>query len=137
MEVAATNRPLSLRPPRPADAGRISREPPGGQPDPSAKHFPEPNKTMNHSTTADHPTVSKIRIEYADGSHDEMELIDPSQVLYSWDRKRPTEKSTRGGLYTANRIGALLFKTGLEGRLAEDQLIFKKQANLLKTYLKD
>ena len=92
---------------------------------------------MNHSTTADHPTVSKIRIEYADGSHDEMELIDPSQVLYSWDRKRPTEKSTRGGLYTANRIGALLFKTGLEGRLAEDQLIFKKQANLLKTYLKD
>ena len=33
-----------------------------------------------------HPAVSKIRIEYADGSHDDMELLDERQVLYSWDR---------------------------------------------------
>lgn len=68
-------------------------------------------------TASNHPAVTKIRIEYADGSHDKMELLDASQGLYSWDRKRPTGKNARGGLYTANRIAAQLLKTALEGQL--------------------
>lgn len=91
---------------------------------------------MNDTTTSNHPAVTKIRIEYADGSHDEMELLDAAQGLYSWDRTRPTVKNTRGGLYTANRIAAQLFKTALEARLAEDQFVFKKQAKLLNAYIK-
>jgi hypothetical protein len=88
-------------------------------------------------TASNHPAVTKIRIEYADGSHDKMELLDASQGLYSWDRKRPTGKNARGGLYTAHRIAAQLFKTGLEGCLAKDQSIFQKQARLLHAYIKD
>jgi hypothetical protein len=83
-----------------------------------------------------HPAVSKIWIEYADGSHDDMELLDERQVLYSWDRKTASGKKGGGGLYTANRMSALLFKTTLEGRLAPDQLISKKQAGLLNAYIK-
>ena len=48
----------------------------------------------------------------------------------------PDGKNARGGLYTANRIAAQLFKTALEGRLAEDQFVFKKQARLLNAYIK-
>jgi hypothetical protein len=91
---------------------------------------------MSDTTSPNHPAVTKIRIEYADGSHDEMELMDAAQGLYSWDRKRPTGKNARGGLYTANRIAAQLFKTGLEGRLAEDQFVFKKQARQLNAFIK-
>jgi hypothetical protein len=82
------------------------------------------------------PAVSKIRIEYAERSHDDMELLDERQVLYSWDRKTASGKKGGGGLYTANRISALLFKTTLEGRLAPDQIISKKQAGLLNAYIK-
>ncbi|MFM8715806.1 MAG: hypothetical protein ACKOHM_04015 [Spartobacteria bacterium] len=92
---------------------------------------------MNDTSTQNQPAVSKIRIEYEDGSHDVMELLDAEQGLYNWDRKRPTGKNTRGGLYTANRIAAQLFKTGLEGCLAEDQFLFQKQASLLNSYIKD
>jgi hypothetical protein len=92
---------------------------------------------MSDTSTQNHPAVSKIRIEYEDGSHDEMELLDASQGLYNWDRKRPTDKNTRGGLYTAHRIAAQLFKTGLEGCLAEDQCIVQKQTSLLHGYIKD
>jgi len=41
---------------------------------------------MSDTTTANHPAVTKFRIEYADGSQDEMELLDASQGLYSWDQ---------------------------------------------------
>jgi hypothetical protein len=82
------------------------------------------------------PAVSKIRIEYADGSHDDMELLDERQVLYSWDRKTASGKKGGGGLYTANRMSALVFKTTLEGRLAPDQFITEKQAKLLNAYIK-
>jgi hypothetical protein len=91
---------------------------------------------MSDTTSPNNPAVTKIRIEYVDGSHDEMELMDAAQVLYSWDRKRPTGKNARGGLYTANRIAAQLFKTALEGHLAEDQFIYKKQARLLNAFIK-
>ena len=91
---------------------------------------------MSDTNAPNHPAVSKIRIEYDDGSHDEMELLDATQGLYSWDRKRPTGKNARGGLYTGNRIAAQLFKTALEGELAEDQFVFKKQARLLNAFIK-
>jgi hypothetical protein len=65
-----------------------------------------------------------------------MELLDAVQGLYNWDRKRQTGKNTRGGLYTAHRIAAQLFKTSLEGCLAEDQSIFQKQASLLAAFIK-
>jgi hypothetical protein len=91
---------------------------------------------MSDTNTPHHPAVIKIRIEYADGSHDEMELMDAAQGLYSWDRKLPTGKNARGGLYTANRIAAQLFKTALEGQLVEDQFVFKKQARLLNAFIK-
>jgi hypothetical protein len=90
---------------------------------------------MSDTKAPIHPAVSKILIEYANGSHDEMELMDAAQDLYSWDRKRPTGKNARGGLYTANRIAAQLFKTALEGQLAEDQFVFKKQARLLNAFI--
>lgn len=110
--------------PRPADAGKNSREPHDGPANRFAEHYLNLNKPMSDTSTQNHPAVSKIRIEYEDGSYDEMELLDAAQGLYSWDRKRPTGKNTRGGLYTAHRIAAQLFKTGLEGCLAEDQSIF-------------
>ena len=91
---------------------------------------------MSDTYTPHHPAVTKIRIEYADGSFDQMELVDASQGLYFWDRKLSTGNNARGGLYTANRIAAQLFKTTLEGRLAPDQLISKKQARLLNAYIK-
>jgi hypothetical protein len=90
---------------------------------------------MSDTTSPHHPSISKIRIEYADGSHDEMELLDAAQGLYSWDRKRPTGKNARGGLYTANRIAAQLFKTALEGQFAEDQFVSNKQARLLNDFM--
>jgi hypothetical protein len=91
---------------------------------------------MSDTYTPHHPAVTKIRIEYADGSFDQMELVDASQGLYFWDRKLSTGNNARGGLFTANRIAAQLFKTALEGQLAEDQFVFKKQARFLNAYIK-
>ena len=122
--------------PRPADAGQNSRDPHDGPSNRFAEHYPNLNKPMSDTSTQNHPAVSKIRIEYEDGSHDEMELLDAVQGLYNWDRKRQTGKNTRGGLYTAHRIAAQLFKTSLEGCLAEDQSIFQKQASLLAAFIK-
>jgi hypothetical protein len=91
---------------------------------------------MSATTSPNNPAVTKIRIEYADGSHDEMELLDSEQGLYNWDRKHPAGKNTQGGLYTANRIAAHLFKTGLEGHFAEDQFLCPKQAAALNGFIK-
>jgi len=91
---------------------------------------------MCDTSPQNHPAVSKIRIEYEDGTHDVMELLDAEQGLYNWDRKRPAGKNLRGGLYTANRIAAHLFKTGLEGHLAEDQFLYPKQAAALNGFIK-
>jgi len=85
-------------------------------------------KPMCDTSTQNHPAVTKIQIDYEDGSHDVMELLDAEQGLYNWDRKHPAGKKTRGGLYTANRIAAHLFKTGLEGHFADDQCLFQEQA---------
>ena len=121
---------------RPVDAGQNLREPHDGPANRFAEHYLNLNKPMSDTSTQNHPAVSKIRIEYEDGSHDEMELLDAAQGLYNWERKRSTDKNTRGGLYTAHRIAAQLFKTSLEGCLAEDQSIFQKQASLLAAFIK-
>lgn len=70
--------------PHPADAGQNLREPHDGPANRFAEHYLNLNKPMSDTSTQNHPAVSKIRIEYEDGSHDEMELLDAAQGLYNW-----------------------------------------------------
>ncbi len=83
MEAEVTNRPQIPLPLRSTDAGRTSRESPEGNQTASPNIPPAQIKTMSDTTSPNHPAVSKICIEYADGSHDEIELMDSSQGLYS------------------------------------------------------
>jgi hypothetical protein len=62
----------------------------------------------------------------------------------SWMLRRPSTTGTASAQQvkthegvSSQPIAAQLFKTGLEGCLAEDQSIFQKQASLLHAYIKD
>jgi hypothetical protein len=67
---------------------------------------------MSTSATSPRPArVTRIQVEYDDGSCDTAELGQVSPiVLYGLTRKRPDSVSPRGA-YTHGAIAALLFKT--------------------------
>jgi hypothetical protein len=68
---------------------------------------------VKSSSTTPRARVTRIRIEYDDGSCDTADLtqVSPS-ALYGFTRKRKDTLDPRGA-YTAGAIAALLFKTAI------------------------
>ncbi len=80
--------------------------------------------------------ITHIRIEYADGSIDEIEALPDSNTaisLYGWTRTRPTSQRPSGA-YTAPAIAALLFQTALARRLTEYDISDPETRELLRNY---
>ena len=78
--------------------------------------------------------ITRIRIEYADGSMDEIEALPDSNTeipLYGWTRTRPNFQRPAGA-YTAHAIAALLFKTALSRQLTEYDISDPKIRDLLR-----
>jgi hypothetical protein len=69
---------------------------------------------MSAPATSPRPArVTRIRVEYDDGSCDTAELGQVSPIaIYGFTRKRPDSVTPRGA-YTNGAIAALLFKTAI------------------------
>lgn len=58
--------------------------------------------------------ISRIRIDYSDGSYDSIKLIqDGDFPLYSLDRNKARMESVSLGAHTAGAIAALMFMTAI------------------------
>ena len=82
--------------------------------------------------------VTHIRIDYADGSADEIELLPDSNTnipLYGWTRTCPDSQG-RPGAYTAPAIAALLFQTALARHITEYDFKDPKTRDLLQNHAK-
>ncbi len=63
------------------------------------------------------PQVSRIRVDYEDGSFDVIENLPQDETaFYNLCRKRPLHGAFRLGIHTAGAIGAILFLTALHGK---------------------
>ena len=65
------------------------------------------------------PAVTRIRVEYDDGSCDSIELLQRGDLpLYGLTRKRPDSEPPRGA-YTTAAIAVLLFGTAFTAKWTE------------------
>jgi len=79
------------------------------------------------------PQVARIRIEYADGSLDDITLVpNPGLPLFGLDRAQPGKPSRSLGAHSAGAIAALLFRTALTTQRIEYSFRDPKIAELLR-----
>ena len=79
------------------------------------------------------PQVAQIRIEYEDGSFDDIKLVpNPGLPLYGLDRTRPGKPKRSLGAHSAGAIAALLFRTALTAHRTEYSYRDPKIAELLR-----
>ena len=87
----------------------------------------------NEPASTSKPQVAQIRIEYEDGSFDEIKLVpNPGLPLYGLDRTQPGKPSRSLGAHSAGAIAALLFRTALTTRRIEYSFRDPKIAALLR-----
>ena len=78
------------------------------------------------------PAVTRIRVEYDDGSCDTIELLQQGDLpLYGLTRKRPDSETPRGA-YTTAAIAALLFSTAFTTKWMEYSARDTKLAGLIR-----
>ena len=64
--------------------------------------------------------ISRIRIDYSDGSYDSIKLIQEGDFpLYSLDRNKARMESVSLGAHTAGAIAALMFMTAISYQQTE------------------
>jgi hypothetical protein len=81
------------------------------------------------------PHVSRIHVEYDDGSSDFIELIQRGDFpLYRLTRKPDSQAH---GAYTAGGIAALLFGTTISTKWTEYSSQNKKMAALIRSWLEE
>ena len=95
----------------------------------------ETSKIDRSLTQSSSPSVSRIRVEYADGSFDTISLIQGGDFpLYSLDRKRAGAESVSLGAHTSGAIAALLFMTAVSNQHTEYSSRDPKVAVLLRSW---
>jgi hypothetical protein len=83
------------------------------------------------------PTVTRILVEYDDGSCDAIQLLQRGDFpLYGLTRKRPDSETPRGA-YTAPAIAALLFSTAFTTKWTEYSSRDKKLVKLIRCWLEE
>lgn len=66
------------------------------------------------------PRVTRIRVEYEDGSFDNIDHLPQDETaFYDLRRERPVSYEGRLGLHTGGAIASILFLTALHGRRRE------------------
>jgi len=66
------------------------------------------------------PRVTRIHVEYEDGSIDDIEHLPQDETaFYDLRRKRPDSRKRGLGLHTSGAIAAILFVTAFYGRRRE------------------
>ena len=81
------------------------------------------------------PAVTRIRVEYDDGSCDSIELLQRGDLpLYGLTRKRPDSEPPRGA-YTSAAIAALLFGTAFTTKRTEYSAQDPKLGGLIRCWL--
>ena len=82
-----------------------------------------------------HPAVTRIRVEYNDGSCDTIELLQRGDFpLYGLIRKRPDSEQPRSA-YTTAAIAALLFSTAFATRWTDYSATDKKLRGLIRHWV--
>jgi hypothetical protein len=88
-------------------------------------------------TTMSLPAVTRIRVEYDDGSCDSIELLQREGFpLYGLTRKRPDSETPRGA-YTGGAIAGLLFSTAFTAKWTEYSARDQKVENLIRYWLRE
>ncbi len=78
------------------------------------------------------PTVTRIRVDYDDGSYDTIELLQRGKLpLFGLARNGPDLESPSGA-YTTGAIAALLFCTAIKAERTEYSPADKQIAGLLR-----
>jgi len=80
--------------------------------------------------------ITRIHIEYADGSVDEIEALPEHNTnipLYGWRRTRPASEG-RPGAYSTPAIAAFLFQTALARQLTEYDLTDPRTRALIRDH---
>jgi hypothetical protein len=88
-------------------------------------------------TIMNSPAVTRILVEYDDGSCDRIELLQRGEFpLYGLTRKRPDSETPRGA-YTTAAIAALLFGTAFTTKWTEYSTRDTKLMRLIRCWLGD
>ena len=84
-----------------------------------------------------HPAVTRIRVEYDDGSCDTIEAIQRGDFpLYGLTRNRPDLERPRGA-YTTAAIAAFLFSTAFSNKWTEYSAADKKLRGLIRHWAEE
>lgn len=89
----------------------------------------------NNPTKSNLPQVSKITVEYSDGSFDTMKLLqDGDLTLYGLDRISDNRPVFPAGAYTSGEIAGLLYVTATTTLFTEYNVLDKRFYDLLQAW---
>ena len=81
------------------------------------------------------PRVTRIHVEYEDGSFDDIEsLPQDGTPFYDLRRKRPDSRKRGLGLHTGGAVAAILFMTAFYGQRREYSAFDLEICKLLKAF---
>ena len=84
------------------------------------------------------PRVTRIHVEYEDGSSDEMELLPENDLpLYDLRSRGPVQRRVRQGVFTHYAVAALVFQTAFERRWQGYQALDPKWIELMQRLFPD
>jgi hypothetical protein len=93
---------------------------------------------MSEPATSRQPAVTSIRLEYADGSSDDIRLLHRGVCpLFRLSRKRPDTEMRDLGPHTSGAIAIILFRTALATTRTEYPFQEPKLVEALRPYLEE
>jgi hypothetical protein len=93
---------------------------------------------MSEPATPRQPVVTSIRLEYADGSCDDIKLLQRGICpLFRLSRKRPDSEMHNLGAHTSGAIAIILFRTALATERTEYPFHEPKLVEALRPYLEE
>jgi len=91
---------------------------------------------MSEPAKLKQPVVTSIRLEYSDGSCDDIKLLQRGICpLYRLSRKRPDSEMHNLGAHTSGAIAIILFRTALATERTEYPFYEPKLVEALRPYL--
>ena len=93
---------------------------------------------MSEPATSRQPAVTSIRLEYADGSYDNINLLQHGLCpLFRLSRKRPDSEMHNLGAHTSGAIAIILFRTALATERTEYPFHEPKLVEALRPYFEE
>ena len=93
---------------------------------------------MSEPAISRQPAVTSIRLEYADGSCDDIKLLQRGICpLFRLSRKRPDTEMRDLGAHTSGAIAIILFRTALATERTEYPFYEPKLVEALRPYLEE